>query len=184
VPGRHHQAGHGHRQQQHPRCHLRTLNLSPTLAPWRARFRMYQPPTPHSSNPTHTVGRTVTCTPSHHCRTDYVIMIGRSSPGDGLPRHLARELRSITLRHGCYLALLPNLPLWDQGAGCAGAHSTSVTRYLAVRPEPRHCARPWRAVLGRGPVGRPAAPSTPWRPRSRSPAAQPLSRATPTHRPD
>lgn len=39
----------------------------------------------------------------------------------------------------------------------AGGTSDSVVADWAVRPEPRHCARPWRAVLGRGPAVRPTA---------------------------
>jgi hypothetical protein len=40
------------------------------------------------------------------------------------------------------------------------AHPAGSAEFArVVRPEPRHCARPWRAVLGRGPVTRPASPA-------------------------
>jgi len=52
------------------------------------------------------------------------------------------------------VALLPNLALLDQGAACGGAPDSRRT-YRALRPDPRHCARPWRAVLGRGPAAGP-----------------------------
>jgi len=33
--------------------------------------------------------------------------------------------------HVCYVALLPNSPLWDQGAGCAGADVAGMHASLA-----------------------------------------------------
>jgi hypothetical protein len=65
---------------------------------------------------------------------------------------------SITKRYsGVTPRVLPNSPLWDQGAAYGGAYHHRTLRQ-AVRPEPRRCARPWRAVHGRVPVARPASP--------------------------
>ena len=46
-----------------------------------------------------------------------------------------------------------------QGTACGGAPSV-VRSSPGRRPDPRHCARPWRAVLGRGPVGQPSRAGT------------------------
>jgi hypothetical protein len=55
--------------------------------------------------------------------------------------------------------VLPNKPIWDQGAGRAGAHP-SVARWSPGRATGTTTLRAaLRAVLGRGPVARPASPA-------------------------